>query len=326
MLTSKTGVKIVGMTFDGAKSNIAMCKILGADFKAKQTYVTNPHSDDKIFCFLDPSHMLKLLRNCLARLKVLYDAEGGAIRWDFIRRLHEYQQKNNMNLGNKIGKKHVEWESKKMCVRIASETLSNSIADSLLLLKSKGASGFSDCEPTVKYIRFANNVFDIFNSNDKPNKTNFKKPISPDNFNEYFSYFDGAKKYFESLKSTPKAKKKLMFSKSGTPFYGFIMNMKNIQALYGIYVQDGTLAELQTFRFSQDHLEQLFSQIRQMGGCNDNPTVQQFQAAYRKLLGLHQVQASKSANIESSDIQTLNILHLSSRKKCGTPKITRKTI
>lgn len=46
MLTSKTGVKITGMTFDGAKSNIAMCKIMGADFKADQIFITNPHSDD----------------------------------------------------------------------------------------------------------------------------------------------------------------------------------------------------------------------------------------------------------------------------------------
>lgn len=99
MLSSKTGIKIVGMTFDGATSNIAMCKILEADFKAEQTFITNPHSDDKIFCFLDPSHMLKLIRNCLVRLGVIYDGEGGAIKWAHIDRLHEYQRlvENTLN-------------------------------------------------------------------------------------------------------------------------------------------------------------------------------------------------------------------------------------
>lgn len=189
--------------------------------------------------------MLKLLRNCLARLKVIYNADGRAIKWAHVERLHQYQ----INLGNKIGKKHVEWWSKKMCVRIAAETLSNSVADSLLLLKSKGVEGFIDCEPTAEYVRYANNVFDILNSNDKPNKTHFKKPITPDNCKEYFQYFEKAKDYYKSLKSTPKGRKKLMYTVSGTPFYGFIINMNNIVALYDIYVKNGVLEELQRFDF-----------------------------------------------------------------------------
>lgn len=212
MLTSKTGAKIIGMTFDGAKSNIAMCKIMGADFEADQTFITNPHSDDQMFCFLDPSHMLKLLRNCLTRTKVIYDGDGGAIRWAHIERLHEYQRKHCINLGNKIGKKHVEWWSKKIYVRIAAETLSASVADSLCLLRSKGVEGFLDSEPTAKYIRYANNVFDISNSNDKPNRTHFKRPISKDNCEEYFLYFKEAKSYYKQLKSTPKSSKKIMYT------------------------------------------------------------------------------------------------------------------
>lgn len=91
--------------------------------------------------------------------------------------------------------------------------------------------------------------------------------------------------------------------------------MKNMKHVYHIYVTNGILSEIQTFRFSQDHLEQLFSCIRQMFGCNANPTVQQFKSAYRKLLGQLQVQISPKANIESNDIEMLNILNVSFRTK-----------
>lgn len=49
LLTSKTGVKIVGLTFDGLASNLGMVKALGADFKNEKPFITNPHSADKIY-------------------------------------------------------------------------------------------------------------------------------------------------------------------------------------------------------------------------------------------------------------------------------------
>lgn len=65
--TSKTGIKVVGMTFDGLASNVATCRKLGTDFHNNKAYIVNPHSDEKIYLFLDACHMLKLARNCLAR-------------------------------------------------------------------------------------------------------------------------------------------------------------------------------------------------------------------------------------------------------------------
>lgn len=53
LLVSKTGIKIVGMTFDGLASNLTTCKILGADFQNNKPYIINPHSDENIYLFLD---------------------------------------------------------------------------------------------------------------------------------------------------------------------------------------------------------------------------------------------------------------------------------
>ena len=39
-----------------------------------------------------------------------------------------------------------------------------------------------------------------------------------------------------------------------------------------------------TYKLSQDHLELFFSAVRAAGGFNNNPTPQQFMAAYKRLL------------------------------------------
>lgn len=57
------------------------------------------------------------------------------------------------------------------------------------------------------------------------------------------------------------------------------------------------------------------SGIRQMFGCNDNPSARQFESAWRKLLGQHQITASESANCMNSDVPFLSVLNASSRKE-----------
>lgn len=54
------GVEIAAITMDGNKTNISMCKSLGADFNGK-AYICDPLDDTrKIYIILDPPHMLKL--------------------------------------------------------------------------------------------------------------------------------------------------------------------------------------------------------------------------------------------------------------------------
>lgn len=52
-----------------------------------------------------------------------------------------------------------------------------------------------------------------------------------------------------------------------------------------------------------------------MFGCNDNPSAQQLESAWRKLLGQHQVTASDEANCASNDFSFLTVLNTSSRKQ-----------
>ena len=67
ILLHDVGIKIVALTFDGLGANIKMASDLGCDFSKLDKMVTtfsHPKSQEKIAVFLDPCHMLKLIRNC----------------------------------------------------------------------------------------------------------------------------------------------------------------------------------------------------------------------------------------------------------------------
>lgn len=262
LLTSKTGVKVVGMTFDGLASNLAMARNMGAAIKKNKPYITNPHSDDKIYIFPDACHMLKLVRNRLALNEKLYDINNDCIEWKYVIELETYQRENKINLGNKINKTHVQWDKKKMSVRIACQTVSNSCADSLDFLRLKGVEEFQGSEATTKFFRRFNNVFDILNSM-RENAGGFKRPISHETKNEYFEYFEESISYIRGLKTSLDGKS-ILTTTARTPFIGFIVDMQNFRSFYLEYVESNILSNVLTFRFSQDHLELLFSCIRQM--------------------------------------------------------------
>lgn len=70
-LVIETGAEIVSLTFDGAPSNVAMCKHLGCIPDASQLKTDFIVNGNKMFAFLDPCHMVKLVRNTLGEKKCL---------------------------------------------------------------------------------------------------------------------------------------------------------------------------------------------------------------------------------------------------------------
>ena len=67
---------------------------------------------------------------------------------------------------------------------------------------------------------------------------------------------------------------------------GFVMSALSARflALDLLGKADDPFEYLLTYKFSQDHLELLFSCIRAMLGFNNNPDVMQFKAALKKIL------------------------------------------
>lgn len=110
---SEIGIVIVSMTFDGHPVNIAMVKILGGTFDGKPYILDPADKTRKIYIIMDPPHMLKLSRNCIAS-RNLIDGDGGVISWKYFESLYEAQKDLPSNLGNKLTRAHMQWDKKKM--------------------------------------------------------------------------------------------------------------------------------------------------------------------------------------------------------------------
>lgn len=313
----KIGIETTSITLDGLKVNISMCTALGADFVNGKAYFPDPvDGQRRIYVILDPPHMMKLARNCVASRKII-DGNGRTIDWQYFELLHKTQETLGWNLGNKITKEHIQWDKKKMNVNLAAQTLSNSVATSMEFLKCND-DRFSEVDGTAYYARIMNDIFDCQNSTGKEGATGFKEPITMENHQKFFEKFDEAIEYIRNLRI--EGEDGCVFSsKSKTPFIGFYNNMLNLKRLFDDYVVTGRLNMLIVHRLSQDFIESLFGCIRGMGGYNDNPTVQQFQAAFKKLLLHNDVVCSKNANCIDPGTKILSMSSLRTPKQTFAP-------
>lgn len=133
------GIRVVSITSDGLSSNLATYDILGAsadDHQGISPYFRNPDTDEKVYVIYDVPHMLKLVRNCLGDKHILRDEFNRAIDWKFIERL--YRTKTNDLVSHKLTKKHIKYEGNVMNVTLATQTISNSVAETIEKLASKG--------------------------------------------------------------------------------------------------------------------------------------------------------------------------------------------
>ncbi|CAK1588572.1 unnamed protein product [Parnassius mnemosyne] len=80
-LIEEAGVNVKAITFDGCPANITMAKKLGCSFEVDQINTTfkNPCKTSKIAVFLDPAHMIKLVRNAFEFYRNLKDERGNII-------------------------------------------------------------------------------------------------------------------------------------------------------------------------------------------------------------------------------------------------------
>lgn len=265
----RIGIKVVSLVFDGPPTNIATAKKLGANFGKDQPYFVNPFDENNvIYIILDPPHMIKLSRNCLGNKEIIYHQDGDEISWKFIEDLYELQKSQNIDLGNKLTKTHIEYRSNKMNVRLAAQTISNSVATSIDYLNTNlKMDGFFNSAPTSKYLRTFKNIFNVMNSKPGHTDTKFKRPISPSTVDEFSAFFQEAKKYIKGLMLFEDGKKKpILKTKSHTPYFGFHHNTTSFLGIYHDYIIPNGYNRFFTFNVSQDHLETFFGAIRSMGG------------------------------------------------------------
>lgn len=308
------GIKIISVTFDGAPTNLHMCKLLGCSFELQsfQTYFQHPVSADKVVVFLDACHDLKLVRNALADLKVLIDHDGNLIEWKYFLLLEELQRHEGLHLGNKLKNNHVNYRNQKMKVKLAAQLFSRSVADALQLCESDlKLPAFKHAAATIKFIQIINDLFDILNSKNIK-QPGLKSAIHSANFATIQEVLNNGFDYIKKLQLTNG--QLIVTSPRKTGFLGFLICISSIQYLYQSLCQDKTiLLCIPAYKFSQDHLELLFGCIRYHGGCNNNPTARQLEIIFKKLLVHAEVKESATGNCVP--FQNVNILHVSSNSE-----------
>ena len=179
---------------------------------------------------------------------------------------------------------HITFHQQKMKVSFAVQALSASVATAIehcnQVLKIPD---FKGSEGTVKFLRVIDRLFDVMNS------TNFlgkgpKAALKPGNKDEWSPFLEEAFQYIKTLKNI--RGQLVCRSKQKTVFLGFMLGIKSCKGLFEDLVEGpgAPLKFILTYKFSQDHLEHFFGATRLSLGCNNNPTAQQFIAAYKRLL------------------------------------------
>lgn len=216
------GVDVSSVTCDGSASNLTMIRCLGAKIDGNiMPFFLHPADQTiKIPIFLDPCHMIKLVRNTLAELKVL-KVSNHNIKWSFIEDLHAIQEKEGLRLGNKLTSNHIHYQNQKMKVNLATQCLSTSIADAIAYCTDHlKIENFQDSHHTVVFIKLFDKLFDILNSRN-PIAKGFEAPLNCSNFNNVDTFLTEAENYIRNLKDNNGFP--ILHSRRKTGFQGFFL-------------------------------------------------------------------------------------------------------
>lgn len=204
-------ITVTNITFDCCPTNLTMAKVLGCKFDIEKKLNTSAKKpvlvlqtkityEKPIFVFPDPSHIMKLIRNILAELGILYDENNEEINFSYLKKLNELQENEGLHLCNKINKRHIEFFKQKMKVKLATQLLSKSVAEALTFCNEHlKLDEFKHCGPTVKFILMMNDAFDILNSR-KISDFGFKQALCKKNIEKVEQFYENLFSYVTKLK------------------------------------------------------------------------------------------------------------------------------
>ena len=183
-----------------------------------------------------------------------------------------------------------------MKVSLAAQTLSSSVADAINFLENGlQLQQFKGSESTVEFIRIVDRLFDILNSR-SPVAKGFKQPLRLSTQGRWLSVLQNTAQYLLSLKSADGLP--LMHHRRKTFVLGSVTTIKSTIAMTLMRADDNPFKYLLTCKFSQGHVELLFSCIRRRGGWNNNPNSLQLKYALRKMLLRNSITVSNGANCQ----------------------------
>lgn len=260
LLSNITNLNVVSLTFDGCSTNVTMSQLLGCNFNAdclNTSFLFNStnSTDHEIVVLLDPAHMIKLVRNALGEKKKFLDYKNNIIDFDFIQKLFILQENEGCHLGNKLRKQHIFYNNQKMKVKLATQMLSQSVADALKFCKNNlNLKEFSDCDGTINFIEMFNKAFDILNSR-SINSIGSKKALCKENFVNISNFVDEFTIYIKGLKVQDNINDvnyvPILNSKRKTGFIGFIICLNSMLKLYYTLIDSSKIDYLKMHKLSQ---------------------------------------------------------------------------
>ena len=140
----------------------------------------------------------------------------------------------------------------------------------------------------------------------------FKQPLRPQSRNTWEEILKHSAEYFLSLRTHDSTNQFLVTHQRKTFITGFVTTNKSTidmsHMTTSMFSGENAFKYLLTYRFSQDHIELLFSCIRAQGGWNNNPNCLQLKYAMRKMLLRNTITASKNANCLTFSDSTTTII------------------
>lgn len=297
ILSHQSDIRVWSVTCDGAHVNYSTMHLLGCNlyttnyYELKSTF-KHPSSDYDVHFVPDACHNIKLARNMLGDLKIL-KSPTAQINWNHVINLYKLQLKLNLKFANKLSSAHVNFRANIMKVKLAAQTLSSSTAAALEFLQFSEVENFQDCAGTIEFIKVIDEIFDFLNSRN-PFGKGFKKPIFLNNIDFLQQRIEQKIEYLYTLVGPDN--NKLCVGKRKTFILRFAAAVKSILQIAKHILIEPCFKYLMTYRFSQDHLELFFAQVRRRHGWNNNPNVLQFKAAMKSLLVKNSIRASLTAN------------------------------
>ncbi|KAK3912214.1 Transposable element P transposase [Frankliniella fusca] len=288
----EAGAKVLTVIFDGASVNrkfITMNFNAGDKAFIHKTKNTASGESRDLYFMLDPPHLIKTFRNCLAnsyshRQSRRLWKDGQHLSWKAIEALYEIT-KNDKFKTTKLTKAHIYLTSFScMKVSLSSQVLSRSVAEALV--ENKDVSPLKEVysEELVKLIRLLNKTFDCLNGSTDSKKKETNKDLE--------AYVSAADPRFEFLELTflgflsdwekSISRRAGKFSKqersrmiiSHQTLEGFKITIASFVQVVRFLLSRGS-QHVSARKFNQDPLEQYFSTQRRARGSDDNPTLKQ---------------------------------------------------
>jgi len=260
------GLNILCFTCDSAPSNRSTWNKLGVTYE--KPHFENHVTGKPIYCFADPPHLIKLLRNNLFdsgfRLQ-----DGTLIEKKVFVDLSLYNNREH-RVCHKFTSGHLDVVgAERMNVRVACETISRSVASAIEMY-------FPRKRRVAEFIRLANDFFDIMNSRIKNDPIKLKRSfgVHLESQTRILDQF-----YIEILNM------RCIGSSFMLPFQRGILQSINALKLMFADLRSSTLKikYLNVNRINQDIAENAFGIIRSMGRSNVAPNAVDFKYRLRYL-------------------------------------------